>query len=442
MSFKKTFLRDYRALSESAKHELIAGLNATQIETLNAYWPLWARQDQLAPEGDWQTWFVLGGRGAGKTRTGAEWVRGMALGHTHAASKSVAPIALIGETLQAARDVMVEGVSGLLAVHPAAERPHWMPSRNRLEWANGAVAQLYSAQEPKSLRGPQFAAAWCDELAKWPNADEVFDMLQFGLRLGDHPRQLVTTTPRPTALIKRLLKAPYTEVTRVKTVENEQNLAPGFLSQIVARYKGTALGRQELDGELIEDNPKALWQRAQLDRLIVKTLPELKRIVIAIDPPVTAHQGSDACGIVAAALGADERAYILQDHTIEMAKPNEWAEAVVGLYHTLEADLIVAETNQGGDMVATILNQFDPRVPVKNVRAKRAKWIRAEPVAALYAQGRVRHGARFAQLEDELCQFTPKGRAMGHSPDRVDAMVWAITELMLDNQHFPHIRKL
>lgn len=405
-------------------------------------WAVWARDEQLPPSGDWTVWLLLGGRGAGKTRAGAEWVKGLALGREPFAPHPVERIALVGETFADAREVMVEGVSGLLAIHDPALRPAWIPSRHRLEWPNGAVAQVFSAQDPESLRGPQFGAAWCDELAKWPYAEATWDMLQFGLRLGDRPRQAVTTTPRPTPLLKRLIASDRTAISRMATRDNAGNLAGGFLAEIVDRYDGTRLGRQELEGELIEDRPDALWSRASIEARRIATPPPLARIVVAVDPPATSGTRSAACGIVAAGVDADGLGYVLADATVERAGPEVWAGRAVALYRELSADRLVAEVNQGGDMVATVIREADPTVPVTKVVATRGKWTRAEPVALLYAQGRVCHAGAFPELEDEMCNLGTDGRAGGVSPDRVDALVWALTELMLAGGGAPRVRRM
>ncbi len=406
-------------------------------------WPTFAHPHQMPPEGDWSLWVLMGGRGAGKTRAGAEWIRALASGAPWAASASAGRIALVGETFADVREVMVEGVSGLLAVHPKRERPLWVPTRRRLEWPNGAVAQAFSSEDPEALRGPQFDIAWCDELAKWRHAEETFDMLQFGLRLGETPRQLVTTTPRPVPLLKRLLKLPGTAVTRAATRANALHLAPSFLETVVGRYAGTRLGRQELDGELIDDRPDALWTREGLESIRVDAVPEdLERIVIAIDPPATSRKRSDACGIVAAGLGTDGKAYVLADRSHRQVKPSDWAEAAIGLWHGLKADCLIAEVNQGGDMVRQVIENADPAVPVKAVRATRGKFSRAEPVAMLYDQGKIRHAGTFPELEDEMADFGPGGLSSGRSPDRLDALVWAISDLMLGPKAEPRVRGL
>lgn len=417
--------------------EVLSGLSEKDAAALLADWPIWARGEQMPPEEDWTTWVMLGGRGAGKTRAGAEWVRGVALGLAPYADLPAGRIALVGETYNDAREVMVEGISGILAVSAPWERPLWQPSRRRLEWPNGAVAQLFSANDPESLRGPQFHAAWSDELAKWTEGEATWDMLQFALRLGSAPRQVVTTTPRAVPLLKRLLADERTVVTRMSTAQNAANLAPAFLSSVVGRYDGTRLGRQELNGELIEDAEGALWSREALDNARLRSAPEMTRIVVAVDPPATSGAKADACGIVAAGVTADGVGCVLADRSVRGAIPQEWAARAVLLFHAVEADKLVAEVNQGGEMVANVIAQADATVPVTMVRASRGKWVRAEPVAMLYAQGRVRHVGTHSELEDEMCNFTAGGTAEGRSPDRLDALVWALTELMLRGSTTP-----
>ncbi len=294
------------------------------------------------------------------------------------------------------------------------------------------MAQTFSAEDPESLRDPQFAAAWCDELAKWKSAEETWDMLQFGLRLGERPRQVATTTPRPIALMKRLLGDPRTVVSRATTRDNATNLAPGFLEAIVGRYAGTRFGRQELDGELIEDRPDALWRREVIQEARASVAPRMGRIVVAIDPPASSGKGADVCGLVVAGLGADGHAYVLEDGTMEEVRPAGWGRAAIALYHRHDADCLIAEVNQGGEMVSAVLFGIDGSVLVKPVRAMRGKWLRAEPVAALYEQGRVHHVGAFAKLEDEMCDFGLDGLSSGHLPDRLDALVWVLTALMLN----------
>ena len=391
---------------------------------------------QLPPGGDWRAWVVLGGRGAGKTRAGAEWVRAQVEGPRPLDAGRARRVALVGETYDQARDVMVFGESGVLACSPPDRRPEWQATKRRLVWPNGAEAQVYSASDPEALRGPQFDAAWADELAKWPRAEAAWDMLQFALRLGDDPRQCVTTTPRNVTVLKRLLAAPTTAVTRAATEANRANLAESFLAEVRARYAGTRLGRQELDGVLLEDAEGALWTSAALAGLQIDAAPELDRIVVAVDPPATGHASSDACGIVVAGAStqgevANWRAVVLEDASVEAAGPSAWAEAAVAAMERWGADRLVAEVNQGGAMVEAVIRQVDPLVPIRTVHATRGKIARAEPVAALYEQGRVRHLRGLAALEDQMCRMTARGYEGPGSPDRVDALVWALHELMI-----------
>lgn len=427
--------------------EIAAELSPRHLALILGHWPLWARPDQLPPGANaagepWRIWLILGGRGAGKTRAGAEWVRAKALGRTHDGSPAARRIALVGETYNEVRRVMVEGVSGILAVHADGERPHFEPSKGQLVWRTGALAQIFSAEDAEGLRGPQFDAAWCDEVAKWRNAEHTWDMLQFALRLGEHPQMVATTTPRATAFLKKLMADAGTVVTRASTVDNSDNLAPSFVAEMTRRYAGTALGRQELYGELVDDTSGALWRRDWIEMHRVASAPELAAIVVAVDPPVTATASSDACGIVVAGLGEDGRAYVLADRTLQGREPQVWARAVVSAYREYLADRVVAEVNQGGDLVTAVLRQIDDGVAVRTVRATRGKWLRAEPVAALYAEGRVAHVGAFDALEDQMCAFGADGLVKGRSPDRLDALVWALTDLMIDGARRPLVRRL
>jgi phage terminase large subunit-like protein len=311
-------------VEQGRRDAILAALRPDERARLRYDFQISARDDQLPPRraqggGDWTVWLMLGGRGAGKTRAGAEWVRDIATESNEQDAVEMAPprIALIGETLADARSVMVEGVSGLLAVHPPGARPLYEPSKRQVVWTSGAVAQLFSAEDPESLRGPQFSHAWCDELGKWRRPDETWDMLQFALRLGEAPRQVVTTTPRPIALIKRLLADPACAVSRVKTEANAANLAPGFLDTIVARYRGTRLGRQELDAELLEDRADTLFPRALIEAARVREAPELARVVVAVDPPASSGPRADACGIIVAGVSEEGRGFVLADRTLE-----------------------------------------------------------------------------------------------------------------------------
>ena len=394
----------------------------------------WALPHQLPPEGNWRSWVVLGGRGAGKTRAGAEWVRSMVEG-ARPLDKGQAPcVALVGETYDQVREVMIFGDSGIMACSPPDRRPVWEATRRRLVWPNGAVAEVYSASSPEGLRGPQFDAAWVDELAKWNKAEEAWDMLQFALRLGEHPRQVVTTTPKNINVLKRILNASSTVVTTAPTEANRAFLANSFLEEVRIRYGGTRLGRQELDGVLLDDLDGTFWPTDLLEASRAEKVPKLDRIVVAVDPCVSSNAASDACGIVV--VGAvlrgpqsDWRFYVLEDATVERASPNGWAEAAVAAYERHGADRIVAETNQGGDLVEQMLRQVSPMTPYKALRATRGKAARAEPVAALYEQGRVKHVGDLSALEDQMTKMTVKGFEGEGSPDRVDALVWAVTEL-------------
>ncbi|WP_455273450.1 DNA-packaging protein [Rhizobium herbae] len=398
-------------------------------------WTRNGRREQKPPEGDWRVWLLMGGRGSGKTRAGAEWVQALATGKT---ARPGLRIALVAETLGDAREVMIDGVSGICRI-AQSNRPDFEASRRRLVWPNGTMAQIFSSEDPESLRGPQFDYAWCDELGKWKHRQETWDMLQFALRLGDDPRALVTTTPRPVPILKALIADPGTATCRIRTGDNAANLAPGFLSAMAGRYGGTRLGRQELDGEMIEDREDALWSRAGIEALKLRDTGPLGRIVVAVDPPAGMGQGS-CCGIIVAGLDRTGRGVVLADCSIEGASPAGWAGAVVRAYRRFDADRIVAEVNQGGDMVSAVLRGIDAKLPVTSVRASRGKWLRAEPVAALYEQGRVVHAGSFPALEDQMCDFGLDGLSSGRSPDRLDALVWALTALMLDGGGEPRVR--
>ncbi|TCR04275.1 phage terminase large subunit-like protein [Neorhizobium sp. JUb45] len=411
------------------------------LHAIEREWFMTGRTAQKPPEGDWRTWLLMGGRGSGKTRAGAEWVHALAC----AAQRSDLRIALVAETLGDAREVMVDGASGICRI-ARKNLPDFEVSRRRLVWPNGAVAQIFSSEDPESLRGPQFHFAWCDELAKWKHAQETFDMLQFGLRLGSDPRQLVTTTPRPVPVLKRLIADPTTHLVRMSTAANAGNLAPGFMAVLESRYGGTRLGRQEIAGELIEDRADALWKRADLEACVTRAHGVLKRIVVAVDPPAGSGEGS-CCGIVVAGIeekdvsaGGYGRAVVLADCSVEGLSPAGWAQAVVKAYKRFAADRVVAEVNQGGEMVTAMLKSVDAGLPVTMVRASRGKFLRAEPVAALYEQGRVLHAGRFVGLEDQMCDFGPDGLSSGRSPDRLDALVWALTALVLEGQGVPRVR--
>lgn len=421
---------------------LLASLDAKERREWHWHWGLWRRGSQAPPAGDWRIWLILAGRGFGKTRTGAQWVQDLA------ERCPDARIALVAANLPEARAVMVEGESGLLSVGAPWRRASYEPSLRRLTWRNGAQAMLYSAAEPDSLRGPQHSHAWCDEVAKWDNsaarATMAWDNLLMGLRLGTRPRVLATTTPRAVPLVRRLLDEAAADdtdvaVTRGSTWDNAGNLPPRFLSAMRRGFASTTLGRQELDGEWIEDQPGALWTRALLETCRIAAAPPLVRVVVAVDPPASEH--GDACGIVVCGQGEDGLAYVLADATVEQASPERWARAVAEAARLWRADRVVAESNQGGAMVASVLRAADAALPLRLVHASRGKSARAEPVAALYEAGKVRHAGLFARLEDQLCGMMPGGayQGPGRSPDRADACVWALTELMLGRAGEPRV---
>jgi phage terminase large subunit-like protein len=381
---------------------------------------LWARPNQVAPPGEWLTWLILSGRGWGKTRTGVEWTI------SRARSNPRWRIALVARTAADVRDTMVEGESGILACSPPWFTPLWEPSKRRITWPNGAQATTFTAEEPDALRGPQHHDAWADELASWQYAQDTWDNLQFGLRLGTHPRVVVTTTPRPIKILRELISDPTTHITRGTTFDNAANLAPSQVAKLRAKYEGTRLGRQELGGEVLDDVPGALWTRALLDGYRVRKAPELARVVVGVDPAVTSGEESCDTGIVVAGKGIDGQFYVLADRTCHLS-PDGWARRSIVALDEFEADRIVAEVNNGGDMVEQTIRTARKNAPVRQVRASRGKRVRAEPIAALYEQGKVHHVGAFAEMEDQMVTFLPEGNE--ESPDRVDALVWALTEL-------------
>lgn len=415
-------------------------MDRAQLELLHRFPFLrLARAAQRPPRGPWRTWLFVGGRGAGKTRAGAEWTRYAALrGGCHR-------IALIGPTLSDAREVMIEGPSGLRHIEPDGYPiPSYSVSRRRLEWPNGAVGLVFSAEDPESLRGPQFDAAWCDEIGVWARGETVWNNLQFGLRLGDTPRCVATTTPRPVPLVKRLMGGDAI-VTHSSTRDNAEHLAPGFVDSVEAAYQGTGLARQELFGELLEDVEGALWQRTHIEANRVMRAPDsFDDLIVAIDPPTTSHLHSDACGIIAAGTrtipGFRTHGFILADATARSLAPADWAARAVALARDFSASHIVVEANQGGEMLRTVMDSVGCDIPVDLAHARLGKRARAVPVAALYAQSRISHVGEFRALEDEMCRFGTDGFV--GSPDRVDALVWAITHLMLNAHGVPRIRAL
>lgn len=438
---------DLRNLPKDKLKEVLDGLGPQRVDELKHTWAFWARENQLEPEGtDWNTWVVNAGRGFGKTRSGVEWVR-------EQVKRGVKRIAAVASTNSDIERVMVKGESGFLSVCWKGDRtyagkkmgfPEWSPTKRTLTWENGASVQFFSAEEPERLRGPQFELAWCDELAAWNKDIDTWDMLQFCMRLGKHPRIMVTTTPKPTKLVRRILKEPKTVVTSGSTFDNASNLAGTYLQAVRDQYEGTRLGRQELYAEVLEEAEGALWNTDMLEAAEVKheDVPDLARIVVALDPAVTANAESDMTGIVVAGIDVNGIAYVLGDYTDKLS-PAGWANKAISLYHQYEADRIVAEVNQGGDMVKTTIHGEDETIPYKAVRASRGKFARAEPISALYERGLVKHvanppdGASLNELETQMRTWEPLG-SIG-SPDRLDALVWAVTDLSLNGYAKPKL---
>ncbi|WP_447750472.1 DNA-packaging protein [Sphingopyxis fribergensis] len=431
--------------------ELLGTLRAGQLRRLMRDLPLkyrrqlierwqgWAQEGQCEPPGDWRIWMIRAGRGFGKTRAGAEWVS------EWARMLPDARIALVAANDADGRRVMIEGPSGLLAVARSDEEPRWREGLRELHFSSGAVATLYSAAAAENLRGPEHHVAWCDELAKWPQGDAAWDNLMMGLRLGEAPRVLVTTTPRPTALMRRIMALPGYEETHGGTNDNPY-LPSTFVEAMVASYGGTRLGRQELDGELLEDVEGALWTRGLVERCRVAAdeIGKVARVVIGVDPPATAH--GDACGIVVAALLRDGRLAVVEDASVENPPPHVWAQAVAAAAARWDADRVVAESNMGGEMVEGTLRQAALTLPVVPVHASVGKARRAEPVALAYERGRVVHAGVFAALEDQLCGLQIGGgyAGPGRSPDRADACVWALAALLegLRKEREPGVRRV
>jgi len=429
--------------------EFLGGLSQNALLVLPWLFEFWAQPHQLAPRGDWKTWVIMGGRGAGKTRAGAEWVRAQVEGAAPGDPGRCKRVALLGETIDQVREVMVLGESGIVACSPPDRRPVWHAGRAQLHWPNGAVAQVLSAYDPEAMRGPQFDAAWADELGKWKKGAEAWDQLQFALRLGKNPQAVVTTTPRNVGVLKAILKNPSTVITHAPTEANRAYLAESFLTEVQARYGGTRLGRQELEGVLVEEEEGALWTAKLLEAVRVDDVPAFSRVVVAVDPPVTSHKKSDECGIIV--VGADTRgdpkdwrAVVLEDASVKGASPEGWARAALAAMERHGADRLVAEVNQGGDLVEQMVRMIDPLVAYRGVHATRSKMLRAEPVAALYEQGRVAHVRGLQALEEQMCRMTAQGWKGTGSPDRLDALVWALTDLMITPLHGgrPSVRTL
>jgi phage terminase large subunit-like protein len=417
---------DFLNLKLETRVGMLAEMTTLECAQLFHDWAFWARPEQATPDGDWIIWLILAGRGSGKTRAGAEAVRTWVQTH---------PIVnLIGATIGDARDIMVKGESGILACCRRDERPRFLAADLRLEWPNGAVSMLFSAEEPDRLRGKQHMKLWCDELAAWRQPD-AFDQAMLGLRLGDKPQAIITTTPRPTKVVKTLAAGKDTIVTRGSTFDNKAHLARAFFERITARYKGRAIGRQELFAEIIEETPGALWTGALLERQRVApeaTPKEFAEIVVAVDPPARSGSKSDECGLIVAAKAENGLLYVLADLTSQGETPGAWGARVGAAFRGFKANRVVAEINNGGDMVTEVLRQSEPNLPVHAVHATRGKFLRAEPIAAAYERGLVFHAGTFMKLEDQLCALTPDfdRRAAGSSPDRADALVWALADLL------------
>ncbi len=431
---QKSVAEFFASLPLMALNRILDSLSESDLGQLRHDWEFWGRREQLSPAGGWRAWLFLGGRGAGKTRAGAEWVSAAAR------AGRAKRIALIGPTFHDVREVMIEGHSGLRSL--ADERPVFEPSRKRLSWSNGAQAFCFSAEDPEALRGPQFDTAWADELCFWSYPDETMATLEHGLRLGERPKLMLTTTPRPMRALKRLMAAKDTVVTHASTFRNEKNLSPDFVAALRERWAGTARHRREIMGELIEDLDGALWKRADLEALRTREHGAFDRVVVAVDPPVGLGENADACGVIAAGAwgeGPMRQAMVLADASVQGVAPHEWAERAAMLARTVGAVTIVAEANNGGELVRSVLKAAAPELFVRLVRASEGKRARAEPIAALYAQGRVKHAAAFPALEDEMCGFGAEG--FSGSPDRLDALVWALTDLLLGGAQ-PRMRML
>jgi len=432
------------ALPPARRQEILQDLTEDECDALNYDWSFWARKNQLPPPGRWFCWLILAGRGFGKTRTAVEWIRSLTEGDSPNKAPKGAParIALVADTFLDGRQTMIEGESGLLATSHDDFKPTFESSNKKLVWPNGIQAFLYSAESPDQLRGPQHHVAWADELAKWRYLEDSWSNLLLGLRLGKAPKVLATTTPRNIPLLRRLVADKTTHVVRGSTYDNRSNLPPSFFEQVVGQYEGTRIGRQEIYGEILSDVPGALWNRNLLESIRIGEVPPLIRIVVAVDPPVTSGKKADTCGIIVAGKDHNNVAYILEDCSVQGLSPLGWAKTALAAYERFEADRLVAEVNNGGELVESLLRQIDPDVSYRAVRASRGKILRAEPVAALYEQGRVQHHGFFSELEDQMCSLTGNGLAGGKSPDRVDALVWAVTALLLKQPTSPQIRHI
>jgi phage terminase large subunit-like protein len=412
-----TSLASWLASLPPPQQQAVIAKMSPELVAMTKTWPFKARPEQVMPKGEWRGWLILAGRGFGKTRTGAEATNEIAEnGEMH--------IGLVGESAADVRDVMIEGESGILAVARPDFMPYYEPSKRRVTWPNGAKATAFSGDKPGQLRGPQHGFVWADEPAKWRYLTDAWDQMEFGLRSGSMPRWIATTTPRPLPTIKEMLKDPTVRVTSGSTYDNAQNLAPAFIRRIQKKYEGTRLGRQEIHAKVLDDTPGALWTQALIEKHRVKTHPPLVRVVVGLDPPATSDEESSEAGIVVMGRDAAGHGYVIGDYSLH-ATPAEWAQAAIDAYHEHDADKIIAEKNNGGEMVEHTLRTINKKIPVKTVHASRGKYTRAEPISALWEKGECHHVGGFPVLEDQQTSYVPGE----DSPDRFDALVWAATEL-------------
>jgi len=417
-------------LPPEERRTLLKGYSKDELKHLEYDWNFWVRENQKTPLGEWITWLLLAGRGFGKSRVGAEQI-------IKWKNEGYKRFTLMAKTPAEARDVMIQGESGILSCSPPWDMPLYEPSKRSLTWKNGALALIYSGENPDQSRGSQCEKAWVDELAKYRYPEAALDNVMLGLRLGDNPQIVITTTPKPIKTIKELLKAKSTVITRGNTYDNISNLADAFIQTVISKYENTRLGRQELYAEILDDNPNALWTRAVIENNRVIKLPDLVRIVIGVDPAVTSGDESDETGIVAAGRDAKGHGYVLDDKTLK-ASPDRWAREAVQAYYKWKADRIIGETNNGGDMIEFVIKSVDRNVSYRKVTATRGKVLRAEPIAALYEQNKISHCGYFSELEDQMCEWQPGDK----SPNNMDALVWALTELFEvdDDSHFVNVR--
>ena len=415
-----------QVMDPSQRELAVASMSDEEVYALAYDWFFWARPEQITPLGDWYIWLILAGRGFGKTRSGAEqvrmWVRDFPI------------VNLIGATADDARDIMIEGESGIMNICPPHEKPMYKKYERKLLWPNGAMSLIFTADQPERLRGKQHMKLWADEICSWRYVEEAWDQAMFGLRLGVDPQAIVTTTPKPIKQLLEMVDDPLTHITAGTTYDNRANLATGFFSKIIKKYEGTRLGQQELLAKILTDVPGALWKRSKIEDLRVRSAGPMMRIVVAIDPPATSEEDSAEAGIIACGIGPctckgteEIHGFVMEDYS-KQASPSEWAKAAIFAYHLLMADLIVGEVNNGGEMVGYTVYTVDPHVNYKAVHASKGKYTRAEPISAMYEKGNVHHVGSFPILEDQLCTWLPGEK----SPDRLDSLVWAFTELFYE----------